>query len=36
MDNAKATGALLSDLSKAFDCLDHTLMIAKLHAHGLL
>ena len=34
MDNGNAAGALLSDLSKAFDCLDHTLMIAKLHAHG--
>ena len=31
-DNNKAFGALLTDLSKAFDCLSHDLLIAKLHA----
>ena len=27
--------ALLTDFSKAFDCLSHNLLIAKLHAYGL-
>ena len=34
-DNNKAFSALLTDLSKAFDCLSHDLLIAKLHAYGL-
>ena len=33
-DNNKAFRALLTDLSKAFDCLSHDLLIAKLHAYG--
>ena len=34
-DNNKAFGALLTDLSKAFDCLSHDLLIAKLHAYDI-
>ena len=33
--NNKAFGALLTDLLKAFDCLSHGLLIAKLHAYGI-
>ena len=34
LDNSRSCGALLTDLSKAFDCLNHNLLIAKLHAYG--
>ena len=34
VDDIKMFGALLTDLSKGFDCLDHELFIAKLKAYG--
>ena len=34
LDKRHFAGALLTDLSKAFDCLNHELLIAKLDAYG--
>ena len=34
LDEKQFTGAVLMDLSKAFDCLNHDLLVAKLHAYG--
>ena len=34
-DNNKVFGAFLTDLSKAFDCICHYLLVAKLNAYGL-
>ena len=34
LDDKKYVGAILTDLSKAFDCLNHKLLIAKLEAYG--
>ena len=35
VDNNKIFGAVLTDLSKAFNCICHDLLIAKLNAYGL-
>ena len=35
LDDGKLVGVILMDLSKAFDCIPHDLLIAKLHAYGL-
>ncbi len=35
LDNDLVVGSVLMDLAKAFDCILHDLIIAKLHAYGL-
>ena len=34
LDKHECAGAVLMDLSKAFYCLNHDLLLAKLHAYG--
>ena len=36
LDQRCNAAALLTDLSKAFDCINHTLLIAKLHAYVMV
>ena len=35
LDNKNFVGTVLMDLSKAFDCIPHDLLVAKIHAYGL-
>jgi exonuclease III len=35
LDNNKIVCTMLTDLSRAFDCLPHRLLIAKMHAYGV-
>ena len=35
LDRSGKVGAIIMDLSKAFDCIDHKLLVAKLSAYGL-
>ena len=33
-DNKESSAAILTELSKAFDCMCHDLLVAKLNAYG--
>ena len=35
LDNKNSEGTAVMDLSKAFNCIPHDLLVAKLHAYGL-
>ena len=35
VDNGNKSGALLTDLSRVFDCIDHSLLLAKLYGYVL-
>ena len=35
LDDKNIIGAVLMELSKAFDCISRDLLVAKLHAYGL-
>jgi hypothetical protein len=35
LDKGKYVGTVLMDLSKAFDCMPHSLLVTKLHAYGM-
>ena len=35
VDSNEVLGAILTDLSKSFDCVCHDLLVANLHANGL-
>ena len=35
LDNNESFEVLLTDLSRAFDCVNHELLIAKIYAYGL-